>query len=349
MRNHRIGLGLRLPVAAALLAGVLLLMVGSIAGAQPQNTSLPFDDYVELIEIAEAALVQAAPDEADAILAEQVRHLAAVEAVQYPSGQVVTVDPLLGTDASPSLTPDAALARLRTVRAQLAAAENDNTPARLAALEAILARPEFNTPISLVERIAIWLRDLLRRWFPNLNLGSSPDIDPRVFEIILWFLGGIGVITIIVLLTGWIRRLAESLLSEAEAERPDLFGDLPRTAAEARQQAQEAAQSGAYRDAVRRLYLAALLRLAEARLLPFDPSLTNREVLARLRPDSPVRPHLEPVVATFDRVWYGIQEPDRATFDRYAAAIDALDRAARQAATERTATSQAVAQPRGAR
>ena len=48
------------------------------------------------------------------------------------------------------------------------------------------------------------------------------------------------------------------------------------TVAEARQQARSAAQSGNYRDAVRRLYLAALLQLAEQDLIAYERSLTDR-------------------------------------------------------------------------
>ncbi len=74
----------------------------------------------------------------------------------------------------------------------------------------------------------------------------------------------------------------------------ELLGDddLPRSAAEARQQAFAAAQSGLYRDAVRRLYLAALLQLAEHDLIRYERSLTNREVLVHVPNDSPIRPHL---------------------------------------------------------
>jgi hypothetical protein len=109
--------------------------------------------------------------------------------------------------------------------------------------------------------------------------------------------------------------------------RVDVLGDdddLPRTAAEAREQARAAAESGFYRDAVRRLYLAALLQLSEHQLIPYERSLTNREVLVRVAADSPIRLHLEPVIATFDQVWYGVREPDQATFTAYEQAIDAL-------------------------
>lgn len=312
----------------------MLILTATITGAQAQSSPTALDDYVELIDAAEAALAQATPDEANAVLAEQTARLATVESVRYPSGEIVSVAPLLSADDDHPLTPYAALTRLRTMQAQLAAAPGDDIPGRLAILDSILARPEFNNPVSLLERIFIWLRDLLQRWFPNLTFGGSRSLDPRIFETILWVLGGVGVVTAIVLLTGWIRKLAQSILNDAATTSRTLSGDLPRTAAEARQQAQDAAQSGAYRDAVRRLYLAALLHLAEAHLLSFDPSLTNLEVLARVRHDSPVRPFLEPVIATFDRVWYGMHEPDQATFDSYASAIDALDRAAQQAGTQ---------------
>jgi hypothetical protein len=147
---------------------------------------------------------------------------------------------------------------------------------------------------------------------------------------LLWGVVGIGVAGIIWLLAAWLRRLIGIFVQQAEAAAPDDLTDGPRTAAEARAQAQAAAQSGQYRVAVRRLYLAALLQLAEGGWIEVARNLTNREVLGRVPADSPVYAHLLPVVETFDRVWYGIHEPDHATFLAYTAEIDALAAVARQ-------------------
>ena len=101
--------------------------------------------------------------------------------------------------------------------------------------------------------------------------------------------------------------------------------DLPQTPAEARQRAAGSASAGDYRSAVRNLYLSALLTLEQHGLVPADRSLTNREVLARVGSTHPLRPHLQPVVETFDDVWYGVHEPDAGTYDAYTHSIDEVE------------------------
>ena len=102
------------------------------------------------------------------------------------------------------------------------------------------------------------------------------------------------------------------------------MGDLPRTPAEARARANTLAHAGDYRNGVRHLYLAALLTLEEHKLVTVDRTLTNRELLARVPAGHPIHPHLQPVVDTFDDVWYGVHQPDAATYASYARSIDAL-------------------------
>jgi hypothetical protein len=154
-----------------------------------------------------------------------------------------------------------------------------------------------------------------------------------LIRLVPWIVTGIIVAVTIWLLSYWLQRLLRSFVSDARISELAGDDDLPRSAAEARQQARAAAQSGLYRDAVRRLYLAALLQLAEHDLITYERSLTNREVLTRVPVDSPIRAHLEPVVATFDQVWYGVREPDQATFNAYEHEIDALAAVAERAAT----------------
>ncbi|MBK8046909.1 MAG: DUF4129 domain-containing protein [Anaerolineales bacterium] len=66
--------------------------------------------------------------------------------------------------------------------------------------------------------------------------------------------------------------------------------------------------------------------MEERGLVVVDRSLTNREMLARVPNNHPVRPHLQPVVDTFDEVWYGMHEPDAAAFTSYGASIEALNK-----------------------
>ncbi len=145
----------------------------------------------------------------------------------------------------------------------------------------------------------------------------------------------LGIIAIVLLLAYWLRGLLSGFVANADAdEDEDAADDLPQTPAEARQRAAGAANVGNYRSAVRNLYLAALLTLEQHGLVPADRSLTNREVLGRVDSTHPLRPHLQPVVETFDDVWYGVHEPDAGTYAAYAHSIDELETLAEQASKE---------------
>lgn len=79
------------------------------------------------------------------------------------------------------------------------------------------------------------------------------------------------------------------------------------TSLEARAEAERLFNQGAFRAALRALYLATLIRWEEAGRLRFDRSLTNREVLrhATSHGDPRLVERLGPLVDRFDRIWYG--------------------------------------------
>jgi hypothetical protein len=262
-------------------------------------------------------------------------NLTTITSVEFPTGEQVQVASLLtdlaqltpedlAQDAETQPPQEVALARLRGALVQINASVHDETAARLALLDQILARPEFNTPVSLLDRFLQWLENLIRDLLPDSRSGTGAGWLALLARSLPWIITIILVAVLIWLLSYWLQRFLRSFVTDS---RVDVLGDdddLPRTAAEAREQARAAAESGFYRDAVRRLYLAALLQLSEHQLIPYERSLTNREVLVRVAADSPIRLHLEPVIATFDQVWYGVREPDQATFTAYEQAIDAL-------------------------
>jgi hypothetical protein len=322
-----------------LLLAALALATAWSAGvaAQPSPRTLTLDEYQAELTRALAQLEQTPPDAAPATVEAIARDLHTIQAVTLPSGATVMLVPLWPhpDDADASLpAPELAQAQLHALLAQWAAAPNDNSAARLAALEELFLRPEFNTPANWFDRLWSWLEQLWERFWERFFPQQANPIDPDTLStaqrLLLWGVVGIGVAGIIWLLAAWLRRLIGIFVQQAEAAAPDDLTDGPRTAAEARAQAQAAAQSGQYRVAVRRLYLAALLQLAEGGWIEVARNLTNREVLGRVPADSPVYAHLLPVVETFDRVWYGIHEPDHATFLAYTAEIDALAAVARQ-------------------
>lgn len=328
---------------------LLLLLLMQPLRAQAQDEPLSLVEYRAELNAAITELENVAEEDAESTLEPLQEHFAKITQVELPTGEVIELSSILDdltpfADEGLSLggetrlySPrEVALARIQAAVAQLDAAPYDNSAARLATLKEILARPEFNRPMSLWDRFWQWLENLLSRWWPDSQPGEGVGLLAWLLRIVPWIIAVIIVTAVIWLLSYWLQRLLRAFVTDARSK--SLLGDedLPRSSAEARQQARAAAQSGLYRDAVRRLYLAALLQLAEHDLITYERSLTNREVLSRLPNDSPIRPHLEPVVATFDQVWYGVFEPDQATFTAYEQEIDALASVAKRAATPST-------------
>jgi hypothetical protein len=315
----------------------LFWLLGAVPlAAQAPERSLTLAEYRAELAAAIAELEAVATADAAEVLEQLQERFATITQVVLPSGEQVVVQSLL-EDLSPpndqSLaggaaemhTPqELALLRMRGALGQIDASANDDTAARLAILAEILARPEFNTPLSLWDRFWQWLRRLLSELLPDSQPSGESGWLAFLIRLIPWFFTILIVAAVIWLLSYWLQRFLRSLVADARIAALAGDADLPRSAAEARQQARIAAQSGFYRDAVRSLYLAALLQLSEHQLIDFERSFTNREVLNRVAGDSPIRPHLASVIATFDQVWYGVREPDRATFVAYEQEIDKL-------------------------
>lgn len=264
-----------------------------------------------------------------------VEELAEIDAVVLASGETLTPDGLHELVAvwDPQ-TPEATVARLGVILEQLEQAGSDQSEIRLALLREVLARPVFLEQETWLDRIRRWIEAWLRSWFPDWE-PSGAGIPPELVNVLGWIVVVAASLALIWLASYWLQGILSNLRG-ADALLTDAMGDaVPATASAARQQAQSAAAAGDYRQAVRRLYLAALLVLDEHGLLRFDPSQTNREVLASIPPSNPINEPLQAVVNTFDAVWYGIRIPDETTYQRYAADIDALERAARTPASAR--------------
>jgi hypothetical protein len=367
-RNFLAGNFLRKLILLPLLLGTMLALPvfgASAVRMLAQSSSISLSAYVEMLEEVAAELRDPALEPAGIEAA--LRPLHAVETVELATGELLIVDAtVFALDAStgddvpaddPPLDDDLPLedtaeiaaaiaARLDVLRAELIAAPQDQTEARLDLLVDVLARPVFTAEETIAERIWRWLEARFYEWFPDWEpaTGTFP-VELSVW--VGWIVVGLGALVLAVLASYWLQGIFANFLGGSDGAQREIPRDVPPSAAAARQQAQSAAEAGDYRQAVRRLYLAALLHLDEQRLLAFDRSLTNREVLAVLPDDSPVREHLRPVVDTFDAVWYGVREPDEDTYLRYRADIDALERMAQAAAdgTDRAADS---VQARGA-
>jgi hypothetical protein len=179
-------------------------------------------------------------------------------------------------------------------------------------LEDVLSRPEFQeTDYSLLERFLRWLSDLL------------PDASPETRGLFDAMVGVVGVIAIGALVFFVVRMVRRNM---HKGDTLDTFGEIPIHAAEAQEKATSAAGTGDFREAMRLLYLAALLHLDEVGLLRFDRTLTNQEVLATVVNRALLHTALRPVVTQFDRVWYGHAPFGETDFQQMQGQIEELRR-----------------------
>lgn len=305
-----------------MLLGLLLLFPLFPLQAQAQSDPMPVRDYLALLETLQAQLET---DPSTATLQEMQRRLQAERQIRLSDATVMDIQPLLGDPQEALPTVDIAQQRLALLIAQLEAAPTDHVAERLALLETILQRREFIGQDSLWDRFWRWVRSLL----PD-TAEATPNTDTSLVAngvtLLGWLVLGVGAILLIYLLSFWLQNLLGSFAFGMDRARQGNPTDEPHSAAEARQQAHQLAADGSYREAVRRMYLSALLTLDEHALLHYERSNTNREVLATVRTNQPLYTKLQPIVDIFDEVWYGIHEPDRTTFDEYVQAVEQLQR-----------------------
>lgn len=302
---------------------LLFLSVPSLTHAQAvEGATTSLESYRRAVEEARRLLQTEPPrlDEAQQVLSE-------IDSVTLASGETVRIAPLLG-DSNTPFDVEAARLRLQIVATQLDAAGADRTAERLAVLDEVLAGPQFQRRESLLDQFRRWLSNLFERLAPDVQPGITPSpLDERTAQVAGWSVIGGAAALLLFLMVRWLQTVLRAFVRDAR--RTEQNGDaLPATLAEARQAASRYAQSGDYRSAVRHLYLAALLTLQERRIVPSDPSFTNREVLERTPGDHPSHEPLQLVVDVFDDVWYGVHEPDNDTFERYRRAVDELEHSA---------------------
>jgi len=236
--------------------------------------------------------------------------LDAVDGILLDSGD--TIHPV--TDFIDPDDVDATLARLRLLDSQLTLAANDDTDARLAQLEETLQALKMEK-----------LDEVTPRQATSKEPSSLLESLPAIGEVLKWAVMLAGGALLIYILGSWLSKLLGGFVADAELRRQEANGGSPVTSRQAREMATDMARSGNYREAVRHLYLSALFKLEETGAVPRDRSKTNRELLAAVSGDGPLQQHLKPVVETFDRVWYGVREPDDTTFHHYEQEIDQLN------------------------
>lgn len=199
-----------------------------------------------------------------------------------------------------------AKARLESDLAQSHAAGTlppDNQQQR-AAMREVLARPEFrnlqqpNVRDSILEKIGNWLNRLFES-AANLKSHSA-----WVGRLLVW---GFILAVCVALVASLIRleRRWRVRLTPDDDDRPAPGAPSARDWQLWLEDAQQAAASGHWREAIHFVYWAAISRLESRRLWPADRARTPREYLALVGPEDPRKPGLSQLTGTFERFWYG--------------------------------------------
>lgn len=169
-------------------------------------------------------------------------------------------------------------------------------------LRDILSRSEFKDSKSgWQDDLMARIQRMLNRWHGFGSMGDGETAGALLA--LITYAAIIGILVVIGYCISLIfRRIRMS------AEPATLISDVyagPDSPKLALAEAAKLAESGDYRSALRLVYLAALLRLDEIKLIRFDRTGTNWEYLLSLRNQPSLYGMLRPVTITFDLKWYG--------------------------------------------
>ena len=132
-------------------------------------------------------------------------------------------------------------------------------------------------------------------------------------DALLW----IGCLMLIGLTLFFIQQIRRNLVAEVGDQVTEAEMDHVTTARAALAQSEIAVTSHNFRDALRFLYLSAILHLQERGILTYDKSLTNLEYLHTLQANVELQEALRPVIQVFDDVWYGYKPCNADTIANY--------------------------------
>lgn len=295
----------------------------SVSTAAAQSNPISEEAYWQLV-IDTQSWINSNP--APETWAAQARQWSAFEDVQLVDGSLVRVGTYEIVQLLQAAPPDkdrlsdyiSGLLQARERWSKSGAGDSE-----LSALKSILSRPEFQSESDnflqrLYQKVIDFLINWLDRLFPDTRHITVPLPTELVILFAVFLLGGI--------LAFIFRDVWRNVLPDAELDDENLADGEILTAGQASQRARQLSSSGDYRQAIRYMYLSALLLLDERGLLRYNRSLTNREYLHQISNQPGLASHLLPVIETFDRVWYGFQPVDEATYTQYTEQVEMLEK-----------------------
>jgi hypothetical protein len=184
-----------------------------------------------------------------------------------------------------------------------------------AALAEVLARPAFQAPEpGPLARLLAWIGDrilfLLAPLFQRFQLA---ELGASWFP---WLIRGALALAAVLLVVHIVRALARTDPAAAHRTRGASAPDALATERDWASEADRAAASGHFHEAVLALYQALLLRLGERRLIRLDPAKTPGDYRRELRSHPAAAGALDRFLALFEPAAYGGRQPDRDSFER---------------------------------
>ncbi len=197
----------------------------------------------------------------------------------------------------------------------------DPGPAR-EKLDSILKRREFRSVRATNESESLWdeFTDWVWRILTRIFNGAAGH--PKVATVLLWALVTLLSLAFLAWLIYSLSRVSLADLTARRARTPLGETGSVKTWREMAQNARGAAANGDFREAIRIIYAAAVLRISDAGVWRVDPTRTHREYLHLLPQNSSQQPELAAITTCFERVWYG---QAAATAGDYEAAMSRLE------------------------
>ena len=157
----------------------------------------------------------------------------------------------------------------------------------------------------LIENFGMWLKDHLG----FLDTTRAKWIVYVAYGIVL-VLGAILIIWIIRLFgpVGWRWKYASAPPPSTTKTSPE------RNWRSWREEAKKKAQEGAFREAIRSLFISVLMEGHQEGWWLYEPEATNREHLARIEGQSKRREPLKRLIDRYELAWYGLRQPGMEEF-----------------------------------
>lgn len=191
-------------------------------------------------------------------------------------------------------------------------------------LDEILKRREYRSVHAPSQGETLW--DQLTDWALKFldKIFNGMEGHPTATKVLLW---GVVILMGLVFLGWLVYSLTHLSLAKYSFRRTSTPAEpmaSPGSWREWAERARDAAAHGAYRDAIRIIYGAAVRRIEAAGTWQLNPSRTHREYVRLLPANSLDRPPLVAITTCYERVWYGRVAASAADYESALAELESL-------------------------